>query len=470
MNVNRVSPPSEDEEGISGRLRASVRPAFTFLGGAVIMAVLTIFAALAGIKVLAVLLALGTVAAIVAAYLRLQEAQVLVERRFADPLREVSEASRRLAGGDPSRIAELSVPSEWQDIAGALASLTNALESERNSRAEDRTAGNTRATSIRELLRVIQHVGASLDLEEVAGRLAEGMVKVGAFQRGTVWLIDPSGDRVIPLRQVGAAGSPALPIPRGQGDVGRAMSNAQPVVIRGNDGEGGLVIPLVRGLESVGAVELRGETRPLTPQVHDALETLANFGCTSLEAAQLHEEVELRSETDGLTKIFNRRKLDTDLKGEVARSLRYKRPLSLIMVDVDHFKAINDELGHQTGDEVLRSVAAIIGRRSRETDSAYRYGGEEFAVLLRETDLHSASEIAERLRNRISDGLHALVPGRPVTASLGVAAISGQVQAADELIEAADAALYQAKQTGRNRVVVSSFSDGQPAAAAAPAG
>src|SRR4029077_16841028 len=127
--------------------------------------------------------------------------------------------------------------------------------------------------------------------------------------------------------------------------------------------------------------------------------------------------------------------------------------LSLVMVDIDHFKAVNDDFGHQTGDEVLKQVAAALTAARRETDSVYRFGGEEFSVLLRETDAVGAAEVAERLRLGIPRSVAQVNISREVTASLGVATVRDRIVSSEQLVAAADKALYQAKKRGRNRVM-----------------
>src|SRR3984893_9004769 len=127
---------------------------------------------------------------------------------------------------------------------------------------------------------------------------------------------------------------------------------------------------------------------------------LATHAATAIESARLHELTEERSQTDALTRLFNRRRLEEDLDGECKRCIRYGRPLAFVMLDVDHFKAFNDAHGHPQADPALQEVAGVIGGCVRTTDTAYRYGGEEFCVLLRETSGKDAMVFAERLRQR----------------------------------------------------------------------
>ena len=159
------------------------------------------------------------------------------------------------------------------------------------------------------------------------------------------------------------------------------------------------------------------------------------------------------SHTDVLTGLPNRRRLGVDLKAEVARSVRYLRPIAFVMIDVDHFKTVNDAYGHQAGDEILSEFGTAFKAALRATDTAYRFGGDEFCVLLRETDGESAEVVAERIRIGIAAQFAGEVGLPTVTASLGVAAFPSNAIDVEALIAAADQALYAAKEAGRNCVV-----------------
>jgi diguanylate cyclase (GGDEF)-like protein len=175
---------------------------------------------------------------------------------------------------------------------------------------------------------------------------------------------------------------------------------------------------------------------------------------TDLEA--MNKKLEVMSTTDALTKLYNRRYFETSFATEFKLSSRHKRQLSVILCDIDHFKSINDQYGHQAGDECLQHVAEIFNERiTRSGDVAARYGGEEFIILLSETSMHQAKQIAEDMRRSI-EALNFEFKGRhiPMTASFGVSTLkSRKTQSADQLITQADTALYQAKHSGRNQVV-----------------
>jgi diguanylate cyclase (GGDEF)-like protein len=162
------------------------------------------------------------------------------------------------------------------------------------------------------------------------------------------------------------------------------------------------------------------------------------------------QALERLSVTDSLTGLYNRRYLMDTLGNEVRRCLRLKHSFAVLMGDVDHFKHYNDTHGHLAGDEVLRRVAAILRETAREVDTVARYGGEEFFVLLPETTARGAAEVADRIRGRLAQEGFA---GGKVTISVGVAEFPGHGDTPDGLIAMADAALYQAKEEGRDRVV-----------------
>jgi diguanylate cyclase (GGDEF)-like protein len=161
--------------------------------------------------------------------------------------------------------------------------------------------------------------------------------------------------------------------------------------------------------------------------------------------------------TDSLTGLFNRRYMEQRMKEEVTRALRYDLPLSLLMLDIDHFKKINDTCGHQAGDKVLQNLGKLILNAVRESDIAVRCGGEEIMVITPHTKAEVAGSLAERLRSTVesADLLEAGGNNSPgsVTVSIGVAQLGGGT--GQELIKKADEAMYRAKQEGRNRVVTS---------------
>lgn len=161
------------------------------------------------------------------------------------------------------------------------------------------------------------------------------------------------------------------------------------------------------------------------------------------------------SQTDSLTELFNRGFWEEEFQREHKRCIRSKNPSSLVMLDIDHFKNVNDTYGHQAGDEVIRTLSSMIRQTARETDICGRYGGEEFAILLVDTNATEATNFTERLRKQV-DALTVNIDSREIrfTISSGVAECSKNFKKHTEWIEAADKALYHAKENGRNRTTV----------------
>jgi len=178
--------------------------------------------------------------------------------------------------------------------------------------------------------------------------------------------------------------------------------------------------------------------------------------------------LEAENISDPLTKVHNRRYLDSRLNEEFARSKRYSLGLSILMLDIDHFKQVNDTYGHQAGDIALSALAALVKSSLRELDVVARYGGEEFLVICTNTAIDGAVLVAERLRKTV-ESLQVIIPDGStgnqvihISVSIGVAEINESVESKQKLIQAADQALYRAKAEGRNRVIVAESEAGKP--------
>jgi diguanylate cyclase (GGDEF)-like protein len=207
--------------------------------------------------------------------------------------------------------------------------------------------------------------------------------------------------------------------------------------------------------EYLGALSIARRGRPFDRTGAELLEYLAGQAVVSIENANLHETVERQAVTDELTGLANVRAFWTTLARELERSRRFAGSVGLVMLDIDNFKQVNDLHGHQRGDEVLAQVADVLRRLSRDIDAPARYGGEELAVILPETDLEGAFRLAERMREGIeSTQVRGAGGGASlqVTASFGVASAPESAFDREGLVAAADAALYRAKRAGKNRV------------------
>jgi diguanylate cyclase (GGDEF)-like protein len=183
----------------------------------------------------------------------------------------------------------------------------------------------------------------------------------------------------------------------------------------------------------------------------ETVQLFANLAAIAIRNAATYKEMEVQASTDGLTGLFNHRHFQESLAVEVARGERYASGFCLLMMDLDRFKVVNDTVGHQRGDDVLRGVAGVLRRCSRESDVVARYGGEEFAMILPHTSVDEALQVAERIRSLVAE-LPAGDPSLQMTISVGVASFPEAARDKDGVIGAADAALLCAKARGRNRV------------------
>jgi diguanylate cyclase (GGDEF)-like protein len=182
-------------------------------------------------------------------------------------------------------------------------------------------------------------------------------------------------------------------------------------------------------------------------------DTIFKYLAGSDVEAAYHEEIYRMTIVDGLTGAYNKRYFLEYLEQEIARSQRYARTASLVMIDLDHFKQVNDTHGHLAGDYTLRELAQVSRALVGEAGTFSRYGGEEFALVLPETTLPAACAMADDLRLAIEQHEFVFEQARlPVTASFGVAALSREVRTPEDFIRLADARLYEAKDLGRNRV------------------
>ncbi len=196
--------------------------------------------------------------------------------------------------------------------------------------------------------------------------------------------------------------------------------------------------------------------RQLTLKDIGSLMNFATQAGMAIETIRLHEQVRELSVTDGLTRIHNRRYFERFLEDEAARSKRYNRAFSLLYLDVDHFKKINDHYGHPAGDEVLKFIALFLRADLRTIDVVARLGGDEFGIILPEIHPEGAMTVAQRLHRKIAEvhlPVEAMVKDRKkITLSIGLATFPENASSAEELVKMADKSLYKAKTSGRNRV------------------
>jgi diguanylate cyclase (GGDEF)-like protein len=211
-------------------------------------------------------------------------------------------------------------------------------------------------------------------------------------------------------------------------------------------------IPLISFGQTLGVLSLHSaQANAFQESELQSLEAVADICASSIQNAHYLERVKQLAYLDGLTGIFNRRFFEMRISEEIERARRYQLNLAIVIADIDQFKKLNDEFGHLLGDEVLRQVSSLFHQQVRKMDVVCRYGGEEFAILLTQTNAQHALAVAEKLRRLVERWQFPGVP-RTVTISAGVASFPEHGASRDELVRAADTALYAAKVAGRNRV------------------
>jgi diguanylate cyclase (GGDEF)-like protein len=261
-------------------------------------------------------------------------------------------------------------------------------------------------------------------------------------------------------------------IPLGSSAAGRAALTGEPVHVADVEEDEGvylrgeqlsrsglrslLCLPLIVRGRCIGVMTLyHAAPRAYSQEELRFLRTFAGTVSIAVDNARLYGEQSRLAVTDGLTGLYNHKRFQEGLAAEVGRARRYGQPLSLLLLDIDHFKTFNDAWGHQAGDTLLRELAGLFQAAARQNDLVARYGGEEFAFLLPQTDKRQALALAKRLcravERRPCPGEEVL-PGGRLTVSLGVASFPEDVEQGQELVAAADQALYRAKKLGRNQV------------------
>jgi diguanylate cyclase (GGDEF)-like protein len=214
-----------------------------------------------------------------------------------------------------------------------------------------------------------------------------------------------------------------------------------------------LVLPLLVHERALGTLVLGAKRRgAFGDAVRPTLEVLARHMAVSLANARMVKKLEELATTDGLTGLLNKRAMLDMATQKVAAATRFSRHLSVLVIDIDFFKKVNDTYGHDVGDLVIRGIGDILRRAKRTTDAVARFGGEEFVVICEETDAKGAMLLAERVRNEV-EAKSFVTPEGPlkVTCSVGIATFPDAGRDWDALFKSADGALYTSKKSGRNR-------------------
>ena len=367
-------------------------------------------------------------------------------RMLGGQVRSMLQAARRMGEGDFSQ----KVPVVGRDEMAGLASEFNKMSDRLGEQMEE--LRRQKVEIDRSVRRIGQAFASGLDRQALLKVMVEAALGACGATYGTIALRGTGGAEA----DAGTA-SDAIEdlVVTAEGDAVKEDG----VVARHSDGAHALAAPLHRlgeKLVNVGVMAVAREGEEFTSGERDVFIYLIAQVASSIENIALHELVSEQAVTDELTGLPNQRAFRAFMAREEERAHRFEHDLSLIMLDIDDFKQVNDEHGHLTGDEVLRRIGRILDDESRGIDEPARYGGEEFAVALPETGLAGAVELGERIRTRIEServpGVNGVAPLR-VTASVGAASMPASATGVPDLVAAADAALYQAKRAGKNRVV-----------------
>jgi diguanylate cyclase (GGDEF)-like protein len=383
------------------------------------------------------------------------------------PINDLLSTMQKVSAGDLAAEASGVGPPELREVAVELGHMTRTLADERAKIAAVEMEARTQALRLGLIVNVGREISGSLSLRYVAEAVSKAALVISGFESARMWIINEERHELNSVHDTSLIHGDSenrASLQLGEGLVGRTgqfgrtlatlAAGALATEYRVGRPVAALAVPMIVGARIVGVLELTANV-PLGVDESslDVMHSLAGQAATAVEAARFHQNADELSHTDALTHLPNRRRLEVDLDQEIARSQRYNRPIACIMLDVDHFKDVNDVHGHQAGDEILSEFGSAFAGSLRDSDTAYRYGGEEFCVLLRETDGDAAMIVAERLRAEIATRFAGNRGSAMVTASLGVAAVPSDAIDAKTLIAAADRALYAAKAAGRNCVI-----------------
>jgi two-component system cell cycle response regulator len=412
----------------------------------------------------------------------------LLARLISTPVVELSDAARRVAGGD----LDITIPVRSKDEVGQLATAFNHMTSELQ------TYIRQLERSRDELRQNLDRLGATLThTHDLGGILAVVLdTAIGSVQAtgGAIMFLDADGALTVRVRRGPAAEAVDIDsqVPLGKGIAGHVAESGVPVVGVVGEGPGLRPVPSEPKASTVIAVPLRQSgrivgvlnlydkdsgysdntpsddesaappiPREFTPADLQSILAFATQAGVAIDNVLLHQEAQRLSLTDPLTGLWNYRYLTIGLGHEIERASRFSRPLALLMLDLDRFKAINDQYGHQVGDAVLIELAGRMRAEVREVDTVARYGGEEFVIVLPETDSVGAARLATRLGTVIrstpfcvdlaANGHSVEIgTGLAVSASIGVAVFPEHGATPTRLLRSADDALYAAKDAGRD--------------------
>jgi len=413
-------------------------------------------------------------------------------RKLVGPARDFAKRATRIAKGEDLLRFQEDTSAEFSELGEALNQIltrltetkaalvdgdleTAFLRRELDLRKELEQTNRTLKKRLRDLdilFETAQSVGSTLELNDILQATSD---TVGRYMTGVEFTIFLHNDKTQNLDLAASHGLPKtdvehianLSFEQGEGIVGQVFQTGAARFIEDVSQEpdytsykgmrttnGCLVsLPLISGENKLGVINFGRELLPtFSEETVKLFETISNLIVVAIQNSRLFEQTRELAIHDELTGLFNRRFIFQLLESEWDRARRFGDPLSVILVDIDHFKSLNDTYGHLMGDEVLRRVAAVLEESIRRTDTAGRYGGEEFLILLPKTDEVEAMVVAEKIRQTLEN--HEMPVDRAVTVSGGVCSTKHELgDRSADLVAAADSMLYRAKNQGRNQIL-----------------
>jgi diguanylate cyclase (GGDEF)-like protein len=394
---------------------------------------------------------------------------VFLSRSITTPIRSITKAAKRIASGDLN--VEVKVMSK--DETGILANAFNNMASNLKHSLEEQkrlySAEQRKVQQMAVLQDAVAAIASHLDVEPLLEHLTSLSALLVKAELSGLVILHPETDAVQYFKaNISPDDFPVKTMPKGKGLLGAVLRGSAPIRLADASADprfeglpsghpfirGFIGVPMLLKDKVIGGIFVanKEDDAPFTQEDEDLIFMLSLQAATAVENARLYTKTAELATTDGLTGLLNRRAFMERLAEEAGRSSRYERYFSLLLIDIDHFKLVNDTYGHPAGDAVLKSLSQTLKMQIRSVDIAGRYGGEEFVIILPETNSSGAQLVGERIRNVVSKLPFMLPNGSEIglTISIGIASFPEDASEKEELLRKADEALYFAKEHGRN--------------------
>jgi len=383
---------------------------------------------------------------------------VFLAEKIVKPIHRLAEGTKKIAGGNLTAKVEINTGDELQVLGESFNQMAINLKSSRDKMEQQMEEIRQKNRETETIYTVVKSISATIEKENLMKSMLEVLVRMLEAKDCSVFVLNERKEviEVFKIKEEIYDFSEIKASELGINDFSD-FHNFSSLPNLNLKGAQSLVTPLYYKNQEVGRIAIsRDKDMPFSQNDTNLLTAIGHHLTIALENARLYEE----AIKDGLTSLYIKRYFFMRLKEEVRRYLRYGLPFSVIMLDIDHFKKVNDTYGHLVGDEILKGLAKLILRRVRTTDIPARFGGEEFIIILVGQEKENAFKVAETLRKRVEEHKFPVSledkPHLSITISLGVSSCPEDSKDDEALVKIADDALYQAKKGGRNKVCLSS--------------